>query len=170
MLFEWIADNLNVYMMGPGTNIIQFLHSGDLAECCFLASRQKSSGIYNVGGKTCGPLREDLSFLLEHAKSTSKLVSLPIGPTRVALRLLDWIGLSPLGPFHYLTYAHSFYVTNAKAKRELGWEPANGNREILAGAYDSFVAGRHELSKAYGSTHRKSLRQGVLRTINRLLS
>ena len=170
MLFEWIADDLNVYMMGPGTNIIQFLHSRDLAECCYLASRQDSSGVYNVGGKSYGPLREDLSFLLEHAKSSSKLVSLPIGLTRVALRLLDWLGLSPLGPFHYLTYAHSFYVTNAKAKHGLGWEPVYGNHEILSAAYDSFLAARHQRSTAYGSTHRKTLRQGVLRMINRLLS
>lgn len=167
ILFEWISEGKNVYLIGDGSNKIQFLHSGDLAACCYLSSRHKGAESYNVGSAAYASLREDLGCLIEHAKSRSKIVSLPISLSIAALASLDFLRLSPLASWHYLTYHRNFYFNNEKAGRLLGWKPRYDNRGLLIEAYDDYVGGKGK-RPAYGTSHRKPLRQAALAVLKRL--
>jgi len=63
-----------------------------------------------AGAYKRGPLRVSARFgkhwnkLIAYAHSHSRVKSLPAGPTIQLLLLLDKLGLSPLAPWHYLTY------------------------------------------------------------------
>lgn len=167
MFFNWICNGKRVYLLGGGKNTIQLLYSEDLAECCYLSSIKKGSYIFNIGSKEYSSLREDLGYLLDYAKTGSKFLSLPTKLTILGLTILDKLKLSPLAPWHYLTFHKDFYFNNQRAKDILGWEPKLGNQEVLKVAYDSYVENRHnredkEEREIYGTSHRKSLKQGVL--------
>jgi len=165
MFFDWIVNGSRVYVLGGGGNVIQLLYSKDLAECCYLSSLKKGSYIFNIGSKSYSSLREDMGFLLDYAGTGSKFLSLPVGPVIFALRALDLMKLSPLAPWHYLSFHKDFYFSNKRAKEVLGWEPKLGNKEVLKVAYDSYVENRAKgikEKKGYGTSHRKSLKQGAL--------
>ncbi len=168
MFFNWIYNGKRIYVLGGGYNKIQFLYSEDLAECCYLSSKKKGSYIFNIGSKEFESLRKDLGFLLNYAGTGSSFVSLPVGLTTFTLRFLDVLRLSPLAPFHYMTFHKDFYFNNSRARDVLSWTPKYGNKEILKIAYDSYVKNKNDLKRTndaknnYGTSHRKKLKQGVL--------
>lgn len=165
IFFNWISEGKNVYVLGKGKNKIQFLHLEDLALCCYLSSLKKGSYIFNIGSKSFSSLREDLRYLLDYVRSGSRLRSLPVGISIFLLRVLDILRLSPLAPWHYLTFHKDFYFNNKNAKKVLGWEPRYGNKEIFRLAYDSYIEMKKERKYNYGTSHRKPLKQGVLKLL-----
>lgn len=165
IFFEWISEGKNVYLIGKGNNKIQFLDSEDLANCCYLASLKKGPHTFNIGSKSFSSLREDLGYLLKYANTGSEIRSLPVGPTIAILKALDILQLSPLASWHYLTFHKDFYFTNERAKKILKWKPKYGNKEILKIAYDSYLEMKKSPRKNYGTSHRKPLKQGVLRLV-----
>ena len=91
------------------------------------------------------------------------ITATPIGNARdVSLRALDVLGLSPLAPFHYLTYHREFYFDVAPLLK-LGWKPKYSNDEMFRESYDWFLAHRAAADGASGgSPHRRRVREGVL--------
>jgi hypothetical protein len=88
------------------------------------------------------------------------------------LKVLDKLRLSPLGPWHYLTYHKPFYFDVEPTRRALGWNPRYSNVEILTLAYDWFIReGRAQASaqaeKSGSSLHKGSVKQGVLRLLKK---
>lgn len=165
ILFDWISEGRKVYILGKGHNKIQFLHAEDLAACCYLSSLSKGSNTFNVGSKNFQSLRQDLQSLVDEAGTGSRIVSIPVAPSMAALAVLDFLRLSPLASWHYMTYHKDFYFDNANAKKVLGWEPRCGNSEILKIAYRDYIEHRAQRHSGYGSSHRKALKQGLLKIL-----
>lgn len=168
IFFEWISEGKNIYILGKGKNKIQFLHSGDLASCCYLSSINKGPDIFNIGSKKFSTLREDLQSLLDFANTGSKIVSLPVLPSIIILKFLDVFHLSPLASWHYLTFHKDFYFTNKRAEKILHWKPKYSNQEIFKISYISYIKMKKEVKGNYGTSHRKPLKQGLLRLLKLL--
>jgi nucleoside-diphosphate-sugar epimerase len=130
---------------------------------------QRKTGVYNLGAPRFGTLRDDLEALIRHAGTRARVVGLPPGPTIAALRLADWLRISPLAPWHYLTYHKSFHFDVTRAMRDVGWQPRYGNQDMLNESYDWFLAERESAAReASRSVHRKPVRQGIIWVLKRL--
>jgi nucleoside-diphosphate-sugar epimerase len=168
ILFEWIRDGHNVYVIGPGTGLFQFLHASDLMDAYLLALDHGHPGIYNVGTDRFSSVREALEHLIVYAGSSSKVKSLPQALTMGSLRTLDLLGLSPLAPWHYLTYHKPFHFDVSKLL-SLGWKPRYSNDEMFCESYDWFKANYDRLAAAKaGSAHRRPVREGLLWLLKKL--
>ena len=168
ILFDWIRDNANIFLIGPGTYPFQFVHADDLAEVSILSALQEQPGLFNAGTDRFGSLREDLGALIAHAGSASRIRSLPVWLAIGSLTVLDKLRLSPLGPWHYLTYHKPFYFDIQPTMDALGWRPKHGNVDILTESYDSFVeAGRDRRSLDGASLHKQPVKQGILRLLKK---
>ncbi len=164
ILFEWIKDGANIYTIGKGDGLFQFVHCDDLADTSILACLKNRPGVYNVGTDRFGTLKDDLEFLCAHASTGSRVKSLPVGLTINTLRTLDVLGLSPLGPWHYLTYHKPFYFDSEPVYQALEWRPRYSNREMMCSSYDWFVANQAKLANSSdASAHKSPVKQGVLR-------
>lgn len=165
ILFDWINNNKNVYVVGSGNVKFQFLHAHDLMDAYMLAYEEGASGAYNVGTNRFGTMRESLENLIKYAKSDSKVKSLPIALTINALKLFDKIGISPLAPWHYLTYHKEFYF-DVKPLVELGWKPQYSNDEMLKESYDWFKSNQNKLfENDQSSPHRKPVKESILKVV-----
>ncbi len=169
ILFDWIRRGKKIYIIGNGSNRFQFLHAEDLAEACVLAGNKEGSDTYNIGADEYSTLREDLEALIKHAGTKSKVAGLPVTPTIAILKILDKIRLSPLAPWHYLTYHKDFYFNNIKPKDELGWRPKWGNVDMFIASYEWYLKHHKEVDKMMGKSHRFSPRHGLLKIL-RLIS
>jgi nucleoside-diphosphate-sugar epimerase len=166
ILFDWIRDSANIYIIGKGDNLFQFIHVEDIAEASIQSCLKEIPGIFNVGTDKFGTLREDLEYLCRHANTGSNVKSLPVGLAVGSLRMLDKIGLSPLSPWHYLTYHKSFYFDAEPTYAALGFRPHYGNRELLASSYDWFIRNFDATRiKTDASIHKKPVRQGILKVL-----
>jgi nucleoside-diphosphate-sugar epimerase len=167
ILFEWIKENRSVYVIGSGNIRFQFIHAHDLMDFYMLALDAGKSGTYNVGTDRFGTLRGDLEQLIAYAGSTSKVKSLPEGLAINSLRLLYWLRLSPLVPWHYLTY-HKACFFDAEPLLAMGWQPRYSNMDMLQESYDWFLANAGRAGGGQGSPHRSPLRQGALWLVKKL--
>jgi nucleoside-diphosphate-sugar epimerase len=166
ILFEWIKDGANIYTIGKGDGLFQFVHCDDLSDTSIIACLDNKPGVYNVGTDRFATLKEDLEFLCAHAGTGSRVKSLPVGLTIRTLQTLDVLGLSPLGPWHYLTYHKPFYFDSEPVYRALNWRPKYSNRAMMCDSYDWFVQNQAALKVSKDSSaHKSPVRQGVLKIL-----
>src|SRR5918996_633501 len=109
ILFEWIYQGENVPVLNGGKNIYQFVHADDFAEACIRASTLDGADAFNCGTDRFGTMREVLEHLCRHAGTGSKVKSLPMWPTMVAMNFSSALGISPLGAYHASMYGRSIY-------------------------------------------------------------
>lgn len=168
ILFDWIREGRNVYVIGSGDIAFQFAHAHDLMDAYLLAMARGKSGTYNIGADRYGTLREALENLIAHAGTASRVRSLPENLTIRTLQVLDWLHLSPLAPWHYLTY-HKPFCFDVEHVLELGWRPRYSNDEMLREAYDSFCAAAGTAdAPAVASPHRRRVKESILWLVKKL--
>ena len=169
VLFEWIADGSNIFVIGEGSQLFQFVHVDDLCEVSIRACLQDTPGVYNIGTDQYGSLREDLEFLCDHAGTGVGVKKLPVKFAIEALKLLDRTGLSPLSPWHYLTYHKAYYFDSEPVYKALKWRPQYSNRAMMTKSYDWFIENRYTMKTLTNeSPHKKPVKQGILKVIKYL--
>ena len=168
VLFDWIREGRKIYIIGNGGNLFQFVHASDLMNFYMLALAREEPGNYNVGAAEFRTLREDLEALIALAKTKSRVVGLPIAPAFWTLRALDVLGLSPLAPWHYMSYHLPFHFDVAPLL-EMGWKPRYSNIGMFSESYEWFLENRDQLAREKAaSAHRSPLKEGVLGILRRL--
>ena len=168
ILFDWIKEGRNVYVIGNGNVKFQFVHAHDLMDAYMLCLDLGKPGIYNVGTDRFGTLRQGLENLIEFADTKSKVKGLPIWLTNNTLKSLDLMGLSPLAPWHYLTYHKAFFFDVSKLLN-LGWKPKYSNDEMFRQSYEWFIANYNKsFYEKEGSPHRRPVKEKMLNVLKRI--
>jgi len=128
-----------------------------------LLAERRQPGTYNIGAERFRTLRQDLTALIRHAGTSAKVVGTPERLVMATLGVLDRLHLTPLGPWHYRSYHKPFFFDLSQPMNDLSWAPAYSNEETFTESYDWFVANREKPGgEETRSTHRKSVRQGLL--------
>lgn len=170
ILFDWISRGYNVPVFNGGNNIYQFIHSDDLADACISSSSRVGFSSYNIGAEQFGSMREVLSSLCTHAGTGSKVVSLPMKPMVVGMKIASKLKISPLGDYHALMYGRSMFFDTSKAKAELNWRAKYSNDEMFIETYDWYLKNSASLKKATTKSQHKSVtRQKILSIVGRCL-
>ncbi|MBU2103117.1 MAG: NAD(P)-dependent oxidoreductase, partial [Candidatus Omnitrophica bacterium] len=168
ILYSWIADNKNIYIIGSGNNLFQIISEEDMVAACILSIEKVCTNQdFNLGMKKCKTVREDLSDLIRYAQSTSKIISIPAPFARCVLGFLDFLNLVPFTAWHYKTPDKAFYFDSIKAQTMLGWEPTQSSLDVFRGSYDWYLQRRREIDSQFGTTHRTSIKQKILRLLKK---
>ena len=165
ILFEWVADGADIFVLGAGNNRYQFIHADDLAEVCLLAARAPGAAVFNAGTDRFGTMRESLESLCDHADTGSRVRSLPAAPAAALMKAAAFAHLAPFAPYHWLMYSKSLWFDIDHVRGALGWQPKWSNEEMLADSYDWFLRNRSETAQAGRSHHRTIAKQGALRAL-----
>lgn len=153
ILFEFISENRNVYLLGNGDNTYQFIDANDVAVALELSSHKLGFDIYVIGGDGAMPLGQMYKKVIEYAKSRSKIISLPKKPALIALSLLDKLNISPLGVYQYSMLGRSMYADTTKIKKLLGWKPKKTNLQSFIENYQWYIAMKNTFTEVgNGST------------------
>jgi nucleoside-diphosphate-sugar epimerase len=112
-------------LVGSGAGYCSWVHVDDAASATLLAVEQKSTGVFNVVDDEPAPAAEWLPYLAEAAGAKQ--------PMRVPV----WLARLVAGNVAVTMMTQGRGFSNAKAKRELGWQPRypswrQGFREGLA--------------------------------------
>ena len=172
ILFEWVADGADIFVLGDGNNRYQFVHADDLADVCILAGNTAGAAVFNAGTNRFGTMREGLKALCAHAGTGSHVRSLPARPAAWGMKVAAAAHLAPFAPYHWLMYSKSLWFDIEHVQRALGWQPKYSNAEMLVDSYEWFLANRAAASADGQSHHRTIAKQGaltLLKTATRLL-
>lgn len=151
ILFDFISDNKSVYVLGDGSNIYQFVDVLDVCSALEKASYVKGFDVYNIGANEPLPLREMYQKVIDFAKSSSKIISIPKGPALFLLALLDKLNISPLGVYQYTMLGRSLYTDTTKIKKKLQWQPKTTNAETFINNYKWYIKQQKHRFKEIGS-------------------
>ncbi|MEO5900998.1 MAG: NAD-dependent epimerase/dehydratase family protein [Ilumatobacteraceae bacterium] len=165
ILFDWVADGADIFVLGSGANRYQFVHADDLAALCVLAGASAGPVVLNAGTDRFETMRESLESLCAHAGTGAHVRSLPVRPAALAMRAAAAVRLAPFAPYHWTMYAESLWFDIRHARDLLGWQPTYSNAEMLADSYDWFLANRDTTMAPGRSQHRTTSRQGVLKLL-----
>ena len=122
ILFDWIADGADPFVLGDGSNRYQFVHADDLADAVRAAPPARPGpAIFNAGTDRFGTMREALEHLCAHAGTgargalAARCARRPrrCGPTAR-------LGLTPFAPYHWLMYAAVDVVRHRPRPRRAG--------------------------------------------------
>ena len=97
-------------LVGAGTGYSSFLHLDDAASAAVLAVEQNVKGVFNIVDDEPAPAREWLPYLAACA-----------GAKR-PMRIPKWLARLLAGDVAVIMMTEGRAFSNAKAKRELGWE------------------------------------------------
>lgn len=163
ILFDFIADNRKVWVVGSGANHYQFIYAQDLIEAMLRVWNYGRSGTFGIGSDDVRSMREVYQYVIDKSGSGSKVMSLPKGPTLLAMRLAYLARISPLGPYHYKMIAEDFSFDTSAIKADLKWAPTVSNHEMLYRAYRYYFNHRAEIqARRDVSAHRKASELGVI--------
>lgn len=166
MLYDWALDGKNWPILGKGNNPYQYLDVEDLCDAIYLCAtlpKDKVNDIFNVGAKEYGTPRSDFQAVLDHAGKGKKVVSIPVKPAVLILRMLEAVKLSPLYKWVYETVDKESFVSIEKAQQKLGWEPKYSNVDALLRNFEWYKANLHKFQAQTGVSHRVPWSQGVLK-------
>ena len=171
ILFEWISEGRNIWIIGDGNNLFQFAHIDDLVDVSIETALKGITGIFNVGTDRYSTLRDSLQSLCDYAGTGSSVKGIPPNLAIPPLWLADKLKVSPLGPWHYLTYHKPYYFDLSSELSKLEWKPKYSNEAMLKNSYEWYMSNKDEISKNKHdakSAHRGGLKQGVLKLIKKL--
>jgi nucleoside-diphosphate-sugar epimerase len=97
-------------IVGGGTGYSSFVHLDDAASATVLAVEHKARGVFNIVDDEPAPVSEWLPYLAECAGA------------KPPLRLPTWLARPLAGDVGVAMMTQGRGFSNAKAKRELGWE------------------------------------------------
>jgi nucleoside-diphosphate-sugar epimerase len=170
ILFDWVADGADIFVLGDGSNRYQFVHADDLADVCVRAGASAGPAIFNAGTDRFGTMRESLEGLCAHAATGAVVRRLPAAPAAAGMRIAAGLGLAPFAPYHWLLYSKSLWFDVEHVTTALGWQPRHSNVECLVDSYEWFLQDRASTNAgdaAHLSHHRTSARQGALGLLKR---
>lgn len=169
ILFDWVAGGRSIYILGNGENRFQFVNVHDLVDAMIRSAALGRSGVFNIGTDRFGTLRGDLAAFIQAVGSRSRVRPIPAAPSIAVLKVLDWLRLSPLAPWHYLTYHKPFFFDVVQEMSTLEWRPRYSNIDMFISAYEWFLAHRGELRNSHymASTHHAPPRQRLLALLKR---
>jgi nucleoside-diphosphate-sugar epimerase len=98
-------------LVGGGTGYFSWVHVDDAASATVLAVEQQAKGVFNIVDDEPAPVSEWLPYLAECAGAKS--------PRRIP----KWLARLLAGEMVVGMMTQGRAFSNAKAKRELGWEP-----------------------------------------------
>ena len=140
-LFKLIELNLPVPMIGNGRNFYQFISVYDCVQASLLAAENGvPNAEYNLGSKNPPTVRQLLGGLIKDVKSKSILVPTPAPFVKACLSALDHLGTPLMDPEQYIIANEDCVLSTEKIERELGWQPAHSDVDMLRSAYDEYIS------------------------------
>lgn len=165
LLYRWAYEGRNFPVIGRGDNQYQLLDVADLCEiierCCALPVEQVND-TFNVGAAEFGTMRQNFQAVLDRAGHGAHVVALPAGPSIAALRLLQWLHLSPLYPWIYETAAHDSVVSIERLTHRFAYVPRYSNEAALVRNYEWYLEHRSRFEGRTGTTHTVPWSSGAL--------
>jgi nucleoside-diphosphate-sugar epimerase len=168
IFYEWASDGRGFPMIGSGKNRYQFLDVEDLCQAivaCMTLDKSKVNDTFNIGAAEYTTMREDYQAVLDAAGFGKHIVPFPVKPVVFALKVLEFLKLSPLYPWIYETASKDSFVSIDKAQKTIGYKPQYSNKQAMLRNYDWYLKNKTKLTGESGVSHRLPWKQKALKLL-----
>lgn len=166
LLYDWAENGKNFPILGKGNNKYQLLDVEDLCEAinlCILKDKNIVNDTFNIGAKAFTTLKEDFQSVLDKAGYGKKIISFPVWPAVITLRIIEALKISPLYNWVYGTVSKDSFVSIEKAEKQLGFSPQHSNKDALIRNFQWYLDNLKNFESKSGISHRVPWKQGILK-------
>ena len=168
LFYEWAKDGKNFPMIGNGNNRYQLLDVEDLCEAIYLCATKNKNIVndtFNIGAREFTTIKEDYQVVLDETGFGKKMIPFPARPAIAALRILEFLHLSPLYKWIYETAGKDSFVSIEKAEKILGFTPKYSNKDAMIRNFRWYLENIDTFEKKSGISHRVPWKQGGLKIL-----
>lgn len=139
-LFALISHSLPVPLIGDGSNCYQMISVQDCAQAIICAIESSfPNNAYNLGSHNPPTIKALLSDLITQAGSKSLLIPTHAGSVKLALSVLETLGVPLMHKEQYAIADCQYIVDIRSTQAELGWSPAYSDGDMLLAAYKQYL-------------------------------
>lgn len=139
-LFALISHSLPVPLIGDGSNCYQMISVQDCAQAIICAIEKSfPNNAYNLGSHNPPTIKALLSDLITQAGSKSKLIPTHAGSVKLALSVLETLGVPLMYKEQYAIADCQYIVDIRSTQAELGWNPQHSDGDMLLAAYKQYL-------------------------------
>jgi len=168
IFYEWASDGKNFPNIGSGNNLYQLLDVEDLCQAilsCMTLDKSKVNDTFNIGAAIYSTMKNDYQAVLDEAGFGKKIIPFPAKPVILALKILEFMKLSPLYPWIYETASKESFVSIEKAQKNLNFAPVYSNKEALIRNYHWYLDNKANFTGGSGVSHRLPWKQKALKLL-----
>lgn len=139
-LFALISHSLPVPLIGDGSNCYQMISVQDCAQAIICAIEKSfPNNAYNLGSHNPPTIKALLGDLITQAGSKSLLIPTHAGSVKLALSVLETLGVPLMYKEQYAIADCQYIVDIRSTQAELGWSPAYSDGDMLLAAYKQYL-------------------------------
>ena len=166
LFYDWARCGKNFPIIGDGNNLYQFLDVEDLCDAIYSTTTLDENIVndtFNIGAKSFSTMKNDYQAVLDYAGFGKKIICFPEKPMILALKILEFLRLSPLYKWVYETAGKESFVSIDKACKVLNYNPKYSNKDALLRNYKWYLENLSSFEHTSGVSHRVPWSQGILK-------
>ena len=139
VLFEFLKDNCTLWILGDGSNKLQFVSASDLFFSIEKSLSLKGKHVYNIGCEKVETMKETFEYLIDKTGSKSKIRYFNKNIGLLILKLLSTLRLINFIDYHNKILVSNIVLDISKIKKELNFLPTKSTAELMLDAHYYYV-------------------------------
>ena len=139
VLFEFLKDNCTLWILGDGSNKLQFVSASDLFIAIEKSINLNGKHVYNIGCEKVETIKETFEYLINKTGSKSKIRHFNKNLGLLILRILSFLRLINFIDYHNKILVSNIVLDISRIKKDLNFVPTKSTAELMLDAYNYYV-------------------------------
>ncbi len=139
VLFEFLKDNCTLWILGDGSNKLQFVSASDLFIAIENSLNLKGKHVYNIGCEKVETMRETFEYLINKTGSKSKIRHFNKNLGLIILKILSFLRLINFIDYHNKILVSNIVLDISKIKKDLNFVPTKSTAELMLDAHNYYL-------------------------------
>ena len=139
ILFEFLKDNCTLWILGDGSNKLQFVSASDLFAAIEKSLNLKGKHVYNIGCEKVETMKETFEYLINKTGSNSKIRYFNKKLGLLILKILSFLRLINFIDYHNKILVSNIVLDISKIKKDLKFIPTKSTAELMLDAYNYYI-------------------------------
>lgn len=139
VLFEFLKDNCTLWILGDGSNKLQFVSASDLFIAIENSLNLKGKHVYNIGCEKVETMKETFEYLINKTGSKSKIRHFNKNLGLIILKILSFLRLINFIDYHNKILVSNIVLDISKIKKDLKFVPTKSTAELMLDAHNYYL-------------------------------
>jgi len=139
VLFEFLKDNCTLWILGDGSNKLQFVSASDLFIAIEKSINLKGKYVYNIGCEKVETMKETFEYLINKTGSKSKIRHFNKNLGLLILKVLSFLRLINFIDYHNKILVSNIVLDISRIKKDLNFVPTKSTAELMLDAHNYYL-------------------------------
>ena len=139
VLFEFLKDNCTLWILGDGSNKLQFVSATDLFIAIEKSLNLNGKHVYNIGCEKVETMKETFEYLINKTGSKSKIRHFNKNLGLLILKILSFLRLINFIDYHNKILVSNIVLDISRIKKDLNFVPTKSSAELMLDAHNYYL-------------------------------